>query len=78
MKIIHLCPTKIKLMSLGMYTTREKDYFAGFDFVMKDGIKLKIILNLLAQETLNMTVWYMTKNSYIEIFQHKMGAEEQY
>ena len=78
MKIIHLCQTKIKLTSLGMDTTREKDHFAGFDFVMKDGIKLKIILNLLTQETLHMTVCYMTKNSYIEIFQHKTGVEEIY
>ena len=42
MKMIHLCPTKIKLTSLGMYTSRENDYCAGSDFVMKDGNKLKL------------------------------------
>ena len=70
MNIIHLCPTKIKLTSLGMYTTREKDYCAGFDFVIKDGNKLKNIINLPAQERKNET-------SYIKIFQHKMGVAEQ-
>ena len=29
--------TKVKLMSLGMCTAREKDYCAGFDRSVKDG-----------------------------------------
>ena len=36
--------TKVKLMSLGMYTARDKDYCAGFDCAVKDRNKLRNIL----------------------------------
>ena len=53
----------------------------GRKTIVQDSIlswKTETNSNLPAQETLHMTVCYMNKNSYIEIFQHKMGAEEQY
>ena len=42
--------------------------------------RLRNILNLPTRESLHMTVCYINenKNSYIEIFQHKLKAEEQY
>ena len=40
--------------------------------------RLRNILNLPTRESLHMTVCYMNENSYIEIFQHKLKAEEQY
>ena len=54
------------------------DYCAGFGCVVKDGNKLRNILNLPTRESLHMTVCYMNENSYIKIFQHKLKAEEQY
>ena len=69
---------KIKLTSLGMYTVRGKDYCAGFGCVVKDRHKPRNILNLPTRESLHMTVCYMNENSNIEIFQHKLKAEEQY
>ena len=69
---------KVKVTSLGMYTARKKDYCAGFECVVKDVNRLRRNLNLPTRPPLHMTVCYMNENSYIEIFQHKMGAEEQY
>ena len=40
--------------------------------------RLRNILNLPTRESLHMTVCYINENSYIEIFQHKLKAEEQY
>ena len=47
--------TKVMLTSLSMYKVREKDYCAGFDCAMKDGNKLRNILNLQTQESQHMT-----------------------
>ena len=38
-----------------VYTAREKDYYAGFDCAVKDGNKLKNILNLQTQESQHIT-----------------------
>ena len=38
-----------------VYTAREKDYYAGFNCAVKDGNKLKNILNLQTQEAQHMT-----------------------
>ena len=40
---------------LGYVCLREKDYCAGFDCAMKDGNKLRKILNLETQESQHMT-----------------------
>ena len=46
---------KVKLTSLGMYTAREKDYCVELDCAVKDGNKLRNILNLQTQESQHMT-----------------------
>ena len=75
MKIIHLCPTKIKLTSLGMYTARKKDYCAEFNSVVKDGNRLRRNPNLPIGQPLHMSVCYMNENSCIKIFH---AVSEQY
>ena len=39
---------------LGCVCLREKDYYAGFDCAMRDGNKLRNILNLETQESQHM------------------------
>ena len=66
---------KVKLMSLGMYTARKKDYCAGLESVMKEVNMLRRNVNLPTGDPLHMTVCYMTENSYIDIFQPKLESE---
>ena len=71
--------TKVKLTSLGMFDARKEDYCAGFDCVVKDGKRVRSILKLNTKEdSLHITVCYMTKNSYIKTFEPQLEAEEQY
>ena len=59
-----------------MFTARKKDYCAGFNCVVKDGNRLRRNPNSPTGHPLHMTVCYMNENSYIEIFQPKLEAEE--
>ena len=46
---------KVKLTSFGLYKAREKDYCAGFNCFVKEGNKLRNVLNLQTQESQHMT-----------------------
>ena len=50
-----------------MYTARKKDYCTGFDFVVKDGNRLRRFSNSPTGHPLHMTVCYMNENSCIKI-----------
>lgn len=47
--------TKVKLTSFRLYKAREKDYCAGFNCFVKQGNKLRNVLNLQTQESQHMT-----------------------
>ena len=71
--------TKVKLTGLGMYTARQKDFCAGYKWVVKEVNKLRKNLKLPTGggDPLHMTVCYMTEKSYLKILEPKLESEEQ-